>query len=224
MSARLHTEPCLGIVHLVAPLCILAPGLRAASSEREKRGICQARYLARYYVPMVENHPPHPQLFAIGNSVCLQQPAMWLIDTTTIELKNFRDSERPEYAILSHTWGSDEDEVTFREMSQPESSRTRELTTKKGYSKILHTCRLAKTRGWGYAWVDTCSIDKSSSAELTESINSMFRWYREAQECYVYLEDFRYGTLDKFDLDHPPEPSSLVSEPLVQQHMQDCKW
>jgi hypothetical protein len=32
-------------------------------------------------------------------------------------------------------------------------------------------------------------VDKSSSAELTESINSMFQWYRKAVVCYVLLED-----------------------------------
>lgn len=38
-------------------------------------------------------------------------------------------------------------------------------------------------------WVDTCCIDKSSSAELSEAINSMFAWYRNAKICYVFLAD-----------------------------------
>lgn len=38
--------------------------------------------------------------------------------------------------------------------------------------------------------IDSCCIDKSSSAELTEAINSMFKWYREAGLCIVYLSDY----------------------------------
>ncbi|KAI9773659.1 MAG: hypothetical protein M1840_006933 [Geoglossum simile] len=61
--------------------------------------------------------------------------------------------------------------------------------SREGFAKIKHMCDLTLEHGLGYAWVDTCCIDKSSSAELTESINSMFQWYRNAAECYVYLED-----------------------------------
>ena len=60
---------------------------------------------------------------------------------------------------------------------------------KKGYSKILNTCRLALADGYEYAWIDTCCIDKSSSAELSEAINSMYRWYEISEVCYVYLAD-----------------------------------
>jgi hypothetical protein len=35
----------------------------------------------------------------------------------------------------------------------------------------------------------SCCIDKTSSAELSEAINSMFRWYKNAAVCYVYLSD-----------------------------------
>lgn len=58
-----------------------------------------------------------------------------------------------------------------------------------GYSKIIKACNFAKSRGHGFIWIDTCCIDKKSSAELTEAINSMFNWYRKAAECYAYLPD-----------------------------------
>ena len=58
-----------------------------------------------------------------------------------------------------------------------------------GYSKITGCCRQARLDGWEYAWVDSCCIDKSSSAELSEAINSMFKWYQDAQVCYAYLSD-----------------------------------
>jgi hypothetical protein len=93
---------------------------------------------------------------------------MRLINTSTLLLEDFTLRDIPPYAILSHTWANDE--VTFQDIlaSSPD------LSSKQGYTKIIETCRLAVEQGLGYAWVDTCCIDKSSSAELTESINSMF--------------------------------------------------
>ncbi|KAF3764610.1 hypothetical protein M406DRAFT_41954, partial [Cryphonectria parasitica EP155] len=110
---------------------------------------------------------------------------MRLINTTTFALEEFlsADDEHP-YAILSHTW--DEDEVTFQDWENlgPEVRRQ-----KKGFAKIEQTCIIAKQRGLQYAWVDTCCINKESSAELTEAINSMFAWYQQATFCLVYLSD-----------------------------------
>lgn len=89
----------------------------------------------------------------------------------------------PAYAILSHTWGADGQEVTFQDVTQKIGQ------SKAGYEKILFCGRQAKRDGLEYFWVDTCCIDKTSSSELTEAINSMFRWYRNAARCYVYLTD-----------------------------------
>ncbi|KAH8724797.1 heterokaryon incompatibility protein-domain-containing protein [Phaeosphaeriaceae sp. PMI808] len=89
----------------------------------------------------------------------------------------------PPYAILSHTWGSDNDEVTFRDLVE---GRGKDKT---GYRKLTFCGEQAAHDGLEYFWVDTCCIDKSSSAELSEVINSMFRWYRDAAKCYVYLSD-----------------------------------
>jgi hypothetical protein len=105
---------------------------------------------------------------------------MRLINTRTLELQDFSLSIIPPYAILSHTWGGDE--VTFQDMSLPGH------ILKTGYSKIKQTCQLALQDSLEFAWVDTCCIDKSSSAELTESINSMFQWYMNAAVCYVFLD------------------------------------
>ena len=54
---------------------------------------------------------------------------------------------------------------------------------------MIETCRLAREQGLSYAWIDTCCIDKSSSAELTEAINSMFNWYKESAICFAFLSD-----------------------------------
>jgi hypothetical protein len=106
---------------------------------------------------------------------------MWLLNTTTLTLREFH-SDPPPYAILSHTWVQEE-EVLFHELGTPHCKR------KEGYRKIKRCCAQAKADGLEYAWVDTCSIDKRSSSELSEAINSMFRWYSEAHVCYAYLSD-----------------------------------
>ncbi|KAK4183720.1 heterokaryon incompatibility protein-domain-containing protein, partial [Podospora australis] len=109
---------------------------------------------------------------------------MWLINCRSHPLTLVQVKGRiPDYAILSHTWGSDE--VTFQDFSD-----IPKRTTQEGFQKIQKTCRQAVKDGLQYAWVDTCCIDKTSSAELSEAINSMFQWYRDAAKCYVYLADY----------------------------------
>ncbi|KAJ8105930.1 hypothetical protein ONZ43_g7233 [Nemania bipapillata] len=103
----------------------------------------------------------------------------------------------PPYAILSHTWGSEE--VTYKDLEQRIGQH------KIGYEKIRFCGEHARRDGLRHFWVDTCCIDKSSSAELTESINSMFRWYRNATKCYAYLEDVLSPTIQDGDRhDNPP--------------------
>lgn len=94
----------------------------------------------------------------------------------------------PPYATLSHVWG--EGEVTFQDcVGVDDITSESRITLKKGYAKLLAACERALQDGIGYVWVDTCCIDKSSSAELSEAINSMFRWYEMSQTCYAYLDD-----------------------------------
>ncbi|KAI1407213.1 HET-domain-containing protein [Hypoxylon sp. FL1857] len=109
---------------------------------------------------------------------------MRLIDVNTLELKEFFGHATPRYAILSHTWG--DKEVTFQEWERRSDSAVRR---KDGYAKIVGACRRAKADGLQYLWCDTNCIDKRSSAELSEAINSMFAWYRDSHVCYAYLAD-----------------------------------
>ncbi|KAI0413934.1 HET-domain-containing protein [Xylaria grammica] len=90
----------------------------------------------------------------------------------------------PRYAILSHTWG--DEEVSLEDMRSGAAA----ASERKGHEKITATCRIAQEQALDYAWIDTCCIDKSSSAELSEAINSMFAWYRDAAVCYVWLSDY----------------------------------
>ncbi|KAE9363931.1 HET-domain-containing protein [Stipitochalara longipes BDJ] len=107
---------------------------------------------------------------------------MWLLNTASLALEPVENLDGCTYAVLSHTW--QRGEVTFQEIADLEQARV-----KPGFSKIKRTCELAHERGINYAWVDTCCIDKSSSAELTEAINSMFRWYKNSAVCFVFLCD-----------------------------------
>ena len=96
---------------------------------------------------------------------------------------NLLDEDLPLYAILSHTWGQDSEEVTFKDMVEG-SGRG-----KAGHDKIKFCGEQAAKDGLRYFWVDSCCIKRSSDSELSEAINSMFRWYRRAAKCYVYLSD-----------------------------------
>jgi hypothetical protein len=94
---------------------------------------------------------------------------------------NLPDNENLEYAILSHTWESEE--VTFEDLEKGRGKN------KAGFKKIRFCVDHARSHGYQYCWVDTCCIDKSNQVELNEAIISMFRWYRKAARCYVYLSN-----------------------------------
>ncbi|EGR51183.1 uncharacterized protein TRIREDRAFT_45503 [Trichoderma reesei QM6a] len=106
---------------------------------------------------------------------------MRLVNTRTLELEIFATPEEARYAILSHTWG--EGEVTFADVQQPQRET-------RGWDKIRRSSQIALNSGYPYLWIDTCCIDKTSSAELSEAINSMFQWYEKAGVCIAFLEDF----------------------------------
>lgn len=110
---------------------------------------------------------------------------MKLLNVKTLQIEEFLENRLPAYAVLSHTWG--QDEVSFRDIRRIKVAKKRA-----GFAKIAYTCTQAQEDGLAYAWVDTCCIDKSSSAELQEAINSMYRWYAKADICYAYLADFRW--------------------------------
>ncbi|KAI7154714.1 hypothetical protein KC349_g7479 [Hortaea werneckii] len=102
-------------------------------------------------------------------------------DEYALRFREFYGSNIPPYAILSHMWSEDE-EVLFQDVIQRQA-RGRAL------EKVLAALSRARVDGYSYVWVDTCCIDKSSSAELSEAINSMYVWYQDAAICYAYLAD-----------------------------------
>ncbi|KAI6002303.1 HET domain-containing protein [Pisolithus orientalis] len=99
------------------------------------------------------------------------------------------DDKSTSYAILSHRWVT---EVNYEEMiglAVMEPRTKDRIRGRSGYMKIIKSCEQAMKDGYTWLWIDTCCIDKRSSAELTEAINSMYRWYRDSQMCYVFLND-----------------------------------
>ncbi|KAK0644599.1 heterokaryon incompatibility protein-domain-containing protein, partial [Cercophora newfieldiana] len=106
---------------------------------------------------------------------------MRLINTRTLKLDQFL-GRAPPYAILSHTWGNEE--VSLQDFCS-ETRRAR----MKGFAKIQAACQEAERHRLSHIWVDTCCIDKTSSAELGEAINSMYKWYQSSAVCFAYLED-----------------------------------
>ena len=113
---------------------------------------------------------------------------MRLLNTELHTFKEFSDSDIPKYAILSHRWG--DEEITFQDFRKGKNRDSQ------SYAKVKRYCALAKGRGSTWVWVDTCCIDKKSSAELSEAINSMYRWYEKAKECHVYLSDVTWNSED----------------------------
>jgi hypothetical protein len=130
---------------------------------------------------------------------------MRLINVRTLAIEQFFGSDIPPYAILSHTWGTEE--VTFQDWQDITLA-----SSKSGFAKIQGACEQAKRSKLDYIWVDTNCIDKTSSAELSEAINSMWAWYRDASVCYAYLAD-------------TPDPAPEVdSDGRVTEDIKDPFW
>jgi len=119
---------------------------------------------------------------------------MRLLNIYTFEFAEFEGDRLPPYRITSHRWT--DDEATFKDVLKKKNPNS------KGYMKIEGFCqfiredeeRLRKyvTRELGsckWIWIDAACVDKRSSAEVSESINSMFGWYARAVECFAYLAD-----------------------------------
>ncbi|KAI6041036.1 heterokaryon incompatibility protein-domain-containing protein [Pisolithus marmoratus] len=119
------------------------------------------------------------------------------VPPTTKVLKEFYGSDlaKKEYAILSHCWGVEKEgkqEVLFGDMKQlliMSNEERKEIRRCTGYKKIIDTCRRAQEDCLEWVWINTCCINKESSVELSEAINSMYKWYANAKQCYTYLHD-----------------------------------
>ena len=124
---------------------------------------------------------------------------MWLLNTKTLKLQDFF-GDLPRYAIVSHTWA--DEEVSFQVIG---NDVARDMM---GYEKIRRSCDLARSQQLDFIWIDTCCIDKKSSVELSEAINSMYTWYNKATVCFVFMSDV----------------TSTFHDLSFQQAFQDSRW
>jgi len=115
---------------------------------------------------------------------------MRLIRVDTWKLEDFFGDGIPPYAILSHTWGPDSDELSFGDIQDVDVDSNPQHIK---FVKLKGCCERAKEDGLQYVWIDTCCINKSDGTELGEAINSMFRWYTKSAVCYAYLADVPPG-------------------------------
>ena len=163
---------------------------------------------------------------------------MRLLHARTLEFEVFHDDQIPQYVILSHTWG--DEEVSYQEMRFLQQYNalpaeleediifvaamkmsvgldilldSRAIESRTGYSKIQEMANIAREKGMDYFWIDTCCIDKSSSAELQEAINSMYRWYQHSSFCAVHLEGV--------DITHYKSWGGMIDLATI---LQPCKW
>lgn len=102
-------------------------------------------------------------------------------------LEEFIGEDTPPFGNLSHTWGAVKDEVTLRDLIDSNAM------AKVGYEKLRFCATRAAADCLQWFWIDTCNIDRTSSAELSEAINSMYQWYNVSTKCYVYLSDVSVG-------------------------------
>ena len=113
---------------------------------------------------------------------------MRFLNTNTLRFEEVADSslgeEQNKYAILSHRWGAAQDEISFANINEAQ-----DISQKKGFAKMKGFCDVAASLGYRYGWDDTCCINKGDASELSEAINSMYRWYHGSSVCIVYLED-----------------------------------
>lgn len=113
---------------------------------------------------------------------------MRLLHARDLTFKEFIGSSVPQYAIVSHRWGNKE--PSYQDFHKyKEQYRSRRLRRGSGWTKIRKAAELALRCDIEWLWIDTVCINKESSAELTEAINSMYAWYSTAMVCFVFLPD-----------------------------------
>ncbi|KAI3538376.1 hypothetical protein CABS01_08119 [Colletotrichum abscissum] len=139
---------------------------------------------------------------------------MRLINTNTLELKEFPDHSIPPYVIFSHVWGDEAEECHFQEFCSS-ANHTAETKRKNGYAKIVNFCLKCRESGYEWAWADTVCIDKANYDELNFAINSMFEWYQNSEMCFAYLEDTKVPERSPFGRDQ---------HFLFLGRIRDCQW
>ncbi|KAH8674064.1 heterokaryon incompatibility protein-domain-containing protein [Xylariales sp. PMI_506] len=191
---------------------------RCGSSGNQSKHYSVSKAVETRYSP--DHEIPDAQI--LGNQ---PKVTMWLIDTSTLKLAFHANAPAQQYIILSHTW--EDGEVSFQEFQDLATARD-----KRGFAKIETLCHLARKRGYRWAWVDTCCIDKTSSAELTENINAMFRYYASSAFCFAFLADLPCLTPEQqaeeenwwSDPDRSAHGYANFAAPSTAEYLPNCRW
>ncbi|KAG6363910.1 hypothetical protein INS49_009013 [Diaporthe citri] len=165
-----------------AMLAVVGPPIRSLAKGSWSPTLPMGRFMAEMAMGRWEDgmRAGGPAVERIGD-------AMKLLNCTTLGIEEFFGSSVPQScAILSHRWEAGE--VTYQEVINLQG-----LDQKAGWAKVREACRVAHSKGYSYAWVDTCCINKQDLTELTEAINSMFKWYAKSAVCFAYLSDVPPG-------------------------------
>ena len=138
---------------------------------------------------------------------------MWLLSTDRAQLRFFAsagDAQKEGYVILSHVWDQS-GEQTFQETQALCARCAKDGTNPRDLSsdKVRQSCQLAEGQGYRWIWNDTCCIDKSSSSELSEALNSMYQYYSLASVCYVYLRDVPTSSREELHAERSPFRESI---------------
>ncbi|KAK0108133.1 hypothetical protein ONS95_002955 [Cadophora gregata] len=164
---------------------------------------------------------------------------MRLINCETGELEWFA-VQPPPYSILSHTWDG-ETEVTYQDYMNFLSGRGKE--SRKNWAKVERSIEITlnSSERLKYIWIDTCCIDKTDTPELSEAINSMFKWYARATVCYAQIADFESDFLaapmmSVYQINNSRAPGQGQSHEMPQIHaspqltdiakreLRGCRW
>jgi hypothetical protein len=188
----------VGIIEPRVPVGLLAPGRTLMTNNVLIRAHVGCRAINsqwRHWLAIFSTQPPTPHH---GSATV----TMRLLYSRTLQFREFVSDDIPKYAILSHRWESHE--LSYQDLSAATGhggtkSEAERIRRTQGFKKIDNFGRRALKDGYEYIWADTCCIDKSSSAELQEAINSMYRWYQKSGVCYAYLADV---SIDESGADH----------------------
>ncbi|KAK7978660.1 hypothetical protein PG988_006150 [Apiospora saccharicola] len=126
-------------------------------------------------------------------------------------------SRQAHFGLDLHLKPGGSEEITYRDVLSIDST----VQAKAGFPKFVGACALAKKRGYGLIWIDTCCIDITNSQELGEAINSMYRWYAESAVCFAYLQDI---TSTDHDMISSADGTSSSEEMTSSAHMEQSKW
>ncbi|KAJ2999365.1 hypothetical protein NUW58_g20 [Xylaria curta] len=167
---------------------------------------CKSQSYVTLFLTAISQTTKHHNLSILNGKWCIGSGQerwcmMRLLNVQTLALEKFDHPPYPPYAIVSHTWGVEA--ITFQDIQDLEKA-----SKKAGFEKLKLASKMATMQQLQYVWIDTCCIDISSSAELSEALNSIYQWYRSSSKCLVYLEDL---------------PSSITTERL-DGSLGNCRW